>query len=677
MTAGAAKSEHAVEYLPLHELTPQSGGIGSWLLQVAETPRVYEYEYTWNGKNLKGKRFEIILMSSEIGSYCIGQYKRRGAAKTADKEFDRNVERFKVKTTWCANKVGLTKEKPCYISTPLKIMIDLNSTKMEPVLQSMHKMPAEATPTETLHTILTCPQHQRVDVTALVEYMSEVREATSAHGARYVSDVTIRDDSGPGGVCQCSFTIWLPKQYESTEKLADLKQLCEEKKPVTFFALQCDIKENANVIKPDFERFRFAPCKTGPRAEQLESNANDLLGDTQHAITIIAKLPVFEPRESTDYLEVAAKQTTCELLRAALRSGVELLESDESGASEDIEGILFQINHVRLLEPAPNDNLLTNDEARLFVPVAMIDRSGTIEVRMREKAALELTSLTTKEEFIQEAQKGGLNFPILCSVRVHMRKVSGVTKKDSISAIVVEAEQQKLSITNMPNTSMFELRNLLKVIEVNVERLVVAPLESVAHSPHGGMVVNAYGKQHQCACVLTLIAHTGKSIVHEIGQGHRMMSKEVWNIPFELLLQRQEGAPEHASKMIDGQIASFCTMNNVQYYTLSPLPRSKEPVYAIVVISNVSTHNGKLLYMIDKVEKIDDKGELANVINYFKKLSYWLKNEEADENEHVSKSRTFSVSSMCTPYTTRKSRRLSEHPTGDSLRSDEGVASDK
>ena len=197
MTADASKSERAAEYLPLRELTPQSGGIGSWLLQVAETPRVYEYEYTWNGKNHKGKRFEIILMSSEIGSYCIGQYKRRGAAKTADKEFDRNVERFKVKTTWCASKVGLTKEKPCFISTPLKIMIDLNSTKMEPVLQSMHKMPAEPTPTETLHTILTCPQHQRVDVTALIENMSEVREVTSAHGARYVSDVTIRDDSGP------------------------------------------------------------------------------------------------------------------------------------------------------------------------------------------------------------------------------------------------------------------------------------------------------------------------------------------------------------------------------------------------------------------------------------------------------------------------------------------------
>jgi len=160
----------------------------------------------------------------------------------------------------------------------------------------------EPTPTKTLHTILTCPPHQLVDVTALIEHMSEVRETNFAHGARYVSEVTIRDDSGPSGICQCSFTIWLPKQCESTEKLADLKQLCEEKKPVTFFALKCDIKENAIVIQPDFKRFRFAPCKAGSRAEQLESKANELLGDTQHAITVIAKLPVLEPRESTDYL---------------------------------------------------------------------------------------------------------------------------------------------------------------------------------------------------------------------------------------------------------------------------------------------------------------------------------------------------------------------------------------
>ena len=671
MVEAPSESTSAAEHLPLRELTPQSGGIGTWLLQVAEEPRVREYEYTWSGKSCKGKRFEMILLSPESGSYCMGQYKRRGPVKTSDKEFDHNVERFKVATTWCASKVSLAKEKPCYISSPLKIMIDLNSTKMDPVLQSIHKMPSEPTPLDTLHTILMCPQHQRVDVTALVENVSEVREVTSAHGRRYVADVQIRDDSGASeqGVCQCSFRIWLPRVPKSAEELAQLKKLSEERKPVTFFALQCDIQEAANVVKPDFERFRFAPCRTGPRAEQLESKANGLLGATEHPVEVVSALPVFVPRETTDYLSIPAKQTTCELLSAAVRSGAELLESDKSGASEHVEGILFQINHVRVIEPVANDELLTNDKERLFVPVAMVDRSGTVEVRMREKAALELSSLSSKHEFIEESEQGGLNFPILCSVRVHLKKQTSATEHESISAVVVEAAAQDVSIQNMPNTSSLELHSLLKELYVNVERLVVAPIGCVAHSPHGGMVVNAYGKQHQCSCVLTLIAHTGKSIVQKIGTGHRIVSKEVWNIPFDLLLQKQEGAPEHASNTIDGQVASFCTMNNVQYYNLSST-RGKEPVYAMVVISNASNHEGKLLYMVDKVAKINDQALVSDYITHFKKLSKWLKKEGDGEKASLGRSRTFSVSSCHTPYTVKNSRRLSEQPSGASLRSE-------
>ena len=672
MAAASSEGQSAANHLPLRELTQQSGGIGTWLLQVAEAPRVCEYQYTWNGKSCSGKRFEMILLSPEAGSYCIGQYKRRGSPSKADKEFDRNLERFKVATTWCASKVGLAKEKPCYISSPLKIMIDLNSTKMDPVLQSIHKMPSEPTPLETLHTILMCPQHQRVDVTALIEKVSEVREVTSAHGPRYVADVHIRDDSGASehGVCECSFTIWLPRVSKSAEEFAQLKKLSEEKEPVTFFALQCDIKETANVVKPDFERFRFAPCTTGPRAEQLKSKVNGLLGATEHPVTVIAALPVFTPRETTDYLCIPAKHTTCELLRAAVRSGAELLESDKSGASEHVEGILFQINHVRIIEPAANDDLLTNDKTRLFVPVALIDRSGTIEVRMREKAALALTSLSSKEEFIEEAKQGALNFPILCSVRVHLKKQISATEHDSISAIVVEAESQSFSMDNMPNTSVLELHSLLKELHVNVERLIVAPIACVEHSPHGGMVVSAYGKQHQCSCVLTLIAHTGKSNVQPIGTGHRIVSKDVWNIPFDLLLHRQENAPAHASNIIDGQIASLCTMNNVQYYSLSST-HGKEPVYAMVVISNASKHEGKLLYMVDKVAKIDDKARVQAMITHFKKLSRWLKHEGDNETTSVSRSRAFSVSSIQTPYTVKKARRLSEQPSGASLRSEE------
>ena len=88
MADAPSESKSAAEHLPLRELTPQSGGIGTWLLQVAEAPRVCEYEYTWSGKNCKGKRFETILLSPETGSYCIGQYKRRGSMETIEHEFD-------------------------------------------------------------------------------------------------------------------------------------------------------------------------------------------------------------------------------------------------------------------------------------------------------------------------------------------------------------------------------------------------------------------------------------------------------------------------------------------------------------------------------------------------------------------------------------------------------------
>ena len=52
---------------------------------------------------------------------------------------------------------------------------------------------------------------------------------------------------------------------------------------------------------------------------------------------------------------------------------------------------MFQINHVRALEPKANENVYTNDGDRLFPMVRVIDHSGTLTTRMREKAALELS----------------------------------------------------------------------------------------------------------------------------------------------------------------------------------------------------------------------------------------------------------------------------------------------
>ena len=124
MVDARGDSMSAAEHQLLRELTPQSGGIGKWLLRVAETPLVREYTYSWNGKNNTGKRFEMIMLSSEPGACCMGQFRRKGSKPQAEKEFEHNLMRFKELTTWRASKVSLAKEKQCYISSPYKIIID-------------------------------------------------------------------------------------------------------------------------------------------------------------------------------------------------------------------------------------------------------------------------------------------------------------------------------------------------------------------------------------------------------------------------------------------------------------------------------------------------------------------------------------------------------------------------
>ena len=233
---------------------------------------------------------------------------------------------------------------------------------------------------------------------------------------------------------------------------------------------------------------------------------------------------------------------------------------------------------------------------------------------------------------------------------------------EDLSAVIVEAETQNFEAEAAPNKSMMELQTLLKLFPVSTERMIVAPVGAITHSPHGGMVVQLDGKMHQCSCVLTFIAHTGKSQVAALANGHRIVSKEIWNIPFRGAAEQAGGSA--ADKKAAGEFASFCTMDNVQYYSLSPTC-GKEPVYAIVLISNAFETDAKTMYMIDKVAKIADKSLRSEVIQHFKKLAWPLGESEGKESRR--RARTFSASPQVTPYTVRETRRSSASPTDGSL----------
>ena len=60
-------------------------------------------------------------------------------------------------------------------------------------------------------------------------------------------------------------------------------------------------------------------------------------------------------------------------------------------------------------------------------------------------------------------------------------------------------------------------------------RMIAAPMSSVRRVPHVGMVVNSV----PASCVLSLLAHVGRSETVPLQGGHKLISRGRWNVPFE------------------------------------------------------------------------------------------------------------------------------------------------
>ena len=193
-------------------------------------------------------------------------------------------------------------------------------------------------------------------------------------------------------------------------------------------------------------------------------------------------------------------------------------------------------------------------------------------------------------------------------------------------------------------------------------RMVAAPMSAVRYVSHAGMVVDSV----QASCVLSLTAHIGRSDIVNLDGGHKLISKGCWNVPFDEPQSTAEGAPEHADMKILGATVSYCTMENVQDYTLTGR-KLTEAIYALLVISSVraaseggDAHN----YMVDKVYPVTkaDVGQIRLLLKNLRMLAM------------TSSSTSATLSSpqwtpTKSPWSARKTRRLGENPTASPLSS--------
>ena len=69
------------------------------------------------------------------------------------------------------------------------------------------------------------------------------------------------------------------------------------------------------------------------------------------------------------------------------------------------ETTVLQINHARVPEPKANENVYMYAGDGLFPTIRVIEHSGTSTIKMREKAALELSGQSSKEEFADLTSK--------------------------------------------------------------------------------------------------------------------------------------------------------------------------------------------------------------------------------------------------------------------------------
>ena len=169
------------------------------------------------------------------------------------------------------------------------------------------------------------------------------------------------------------------------------------------------------------------------------------------------------------------------------------------------------------------------------------------------------------------------------------------------------------------------------------------------------------GTRHACASVLTLLAHVGKCTVKDLQGGHRIATAKTWNVPFLGVAPQGEGPP-HTDIELNAQFISYCTMNNVQYFTLSSR-KPQQPVYAMVVVGSAHVTNKVTTFMINKVQIIA-AADVDLVCKLFGKLSTLSKQIS---NDTTPRSSTSAWSDTLTPFRAKKARRLTGTPTDASM----------
>ena len=234
--------------LRLAELNQRSAPRASFDVAIFH-PRIEDYEYVDKKTNgmKKGSTFRCIIVSEgNPEDYMTAELTMRGSARAPIEQCAGRCKaglRFRMSNARL--KTGLKQE---YLHTPLKLVVDLNQTKLDGKLQSDSSDGKHLAP-EPVMSVAQCKAlrtAQRFDVTALV---AEISDPRAGGAGREVRDVILVDGSKAsedGKLMQIKvafFTSSIPSARQ-TEYLKLVEDLNGTNRAGTFFAIQGRQKED-------------------------------------------------------------------------------------------------------------------------------------------------------------------------------------------------------------------------------------------------------------------------------------------------------------------------------------------------------------------------------------------------------------------------------------------------
>ena len=421
---GTAEEQTIAKHSPLTHLSKRSANIGIWEIVVC-APKAESRKYIWDGKERTSHSFTCRLVSTEDPTHYVqADSHGKGVSKTI---VDGLKEKYKDGLVFQMSKVAFADNvQNKDNSAPKTEVVCMRNTKFSPVLSSASK-PSMPEPNIPLSASLGIQKEQLFDALALIRDMSEVLSGgtTRSGQQRQRCTITLIDgsmmDDGAKEACLLPVTVFTDASQDDNlpPLFQELQDAFNNKYAMAFFGIQGKKGEKKDDTWSFQSSFNFV-CQRASNTKK----GKDLESKAEHLNTVIAKAVPLTPWEGrtqdhdTSYADIDATETTCALLKTILRDSAGKPAQKTNVTEIDSQSTFWQINCCQVYLPSKGEQMYSGDGERLWFLVKIEDETGCLSLFMREKAALSLSVMDTKEEFDAAFAQDILSFPQKASVKI-------------------------------------------------------------------------------------------------------------------------------------------------------------------------------------------------------------------------------------------------------------------